>query len=312
MLEIEKLENIRLSGSKLIARCPACRADGADDTGNHLVLWPESGKFACAAHPGDREHRRLIWRLAGSARVGWRPPGLTRADFLKKRESARRVQRAEQLASAARDRAGELIFSRTWDPEELAARSPVPLGTGQAHWCQMLSRLFGEDEVVWIGEVWQSGVRHQGHFRPCSEWLRSRETGPPGPMTCPDTFKPGSVSRSGSSVATSRYLVVEADEAIGRKPVTEAERVENLRRNLCIIRWLHEGLGWRLRAIVHTGGKSCHGWFDRPPAGHIDELRSLSPVLGTDAALFASAHPVRLPAVVHPSTGVKSRLLYLL
>ena len=64
-LDFAKLENIKhLGGGSIRAACPACREQGADNTGEHLHI-SEDGKFGCAKFQGDAEHRRAIWRLAG-------------------------------------------------------------------------------------------------------------------------------------------------------------------------------------------------------------------------------------------------------
>lgn len=68
MLDTAKLENVREKGGKTTAACPACRADGHDRSGEHLVLFAD-GKFGCVAYPGDsteaRNHRQDVFRLAG-------------------------------------------------------------------------------------------------------------------------------------------------------------------------------------------------------------------------------------------------------
>ncbi len=64
-LILEKLEGVRDRGAKIIARCPACAASGQDRRGEHLILYPD-GRYGCVAFPGDSDHRRLIWRLAGN------------------------------------------------------------------------------------------------------------------------------------------------------------------------------------------------------------------------------------------------------
>ena len=46
------------------ARCPACAESGQDRKGQHLRISPE-GKFGCCVFPGDREHRKRIFALAG-------------------------------------------------------------------------------------------------------------------------------------------------------------------------------------------------------------------------------------------------------
>ena len=64
-LDLGRLENVLyLDGGSTRAACPACRASGADHTGDHLLI-EASGKFGCAKYPGDRDHRKEIWKLAG-------------------------------------------------------------------------------------------------------------------------------------------------------------------------------------------------------------------------------------------------------
>ena len=63
-LDLNKLEKVRSSNGKTIARCPACAEAGEDKDGKHLAIFAD-GRFACVTHQGDKEHRRLIFELAG-------------------------------------------------------------------------------------------------------------------------------------------------------------------------------------------------------------------------------------------------------
>ena len=65
-LKPDKLTNVnhRPDGS-LTARCPACAGTGNDNKGEHLIIFPD-GRFGCAAHPGDHDHRKMIFKLAGT------------------------------------------------------------------------------------------------------------------------------------------------------------------------------------------------------------------------------------------------------
>lgn len=63
-LNLSRLENIQVRGDKRTARCPACAESGHDSTGEHLVIYAD-GRFGCVVAPGDVEHRRVIWKLAG-------------------------------------------------------------------------------------------------------------------------------------------------------------------------------------------------------------------------------------------------------
>jgi hypothetical protein len=64
-LNLERLERVvDLAGGGKQARCPACAEAGKDRKGEHLRISPE-GKFGCCVFPGDREHRKRIFALAG-------------------------------------------------------------------------------------------------------------------------------------------------------------------------------------------------------------------------------------------------------
>lgn len=63
-LDHSKLEKLRDFGDGKIARCPACAEGGQDRKGEHLRIYSD-GKFGCCVHPGDSEHRKRIYALAG-------------------------------------------------------------------------------------------------------------------------------------------------------------------------------------------------------------------------------------------------------
>ena len=72
-LDPARLENVkRRADGSIKAACPACRAVGSDKSGQHLQIQP-NGKFGCVTHPRDGEHRKEIFRLAGS-RIATTPP----------------------------------------------------------------------------------------------------------------------------------------------------------------------------------------------------------------------------------------------
>ena len=78
MIDIDKLDITKTvdkpDGPAIIARCPACAEDGADDKGEHLIVF-DDGRFGCVVYPrGDdesEEHRSRILELVGID--GWRP-----------------------------------------------------------------------------------------------------------------------------------------------------------------------------------------------------------------------------------------------
>jgi hypothetical protein len=64
-LDCSKLQRVRnLANGGCQAQCPACAEAGQDRKGEHLRISAD-GKFGCCVFPGDHEHRRRIFALAG-------------------------------------------------------------------------------------------------------------------------------------------------------------------------------------------------------------------------------------------------------
>lgn len=79
-LDETKLDNLIKHGNgSAHAACPACRENGEDVSGNHLLIKPD-GRFGCCKYPADREHRRTIWKLAGTPLLTRSATG-TRAEY---------------------------------------------------------------------------------------------------------------------------------------------------------------------------------------------------------------------------------------
>lgn len=63
-LSKHKLINVRPCADGYTAGCPACGRAGADSQHMHLRVW-NTGRWSCAVHPGDKEHNRVIYAIAG-------------------------------------------------------------------------------------------------------------------------------------------------------------------------------------------------------------------------------------------------------
>jgi len=65
-INIAKLEKVKHRGGKVIARCPACAENGADKSGEHLVVYEDGrGAVGCVAYPENKPHRARIFELVG-------------------------------------------------------------------------------------------------------------------------------------------------------------------------------------------------------------------------------------------------------
>ncbi len=322
-LDATLLQKVRHpSPGKVTARCPACAETGGDRTGNHLVIFPD-GRFACAAHPGDADHRRHIHRLAGHHH----PPPPEHRDRLRQaaREQQRRQERLARLTDRARTQRGELISRHAWHPADVWEDSPQRIDGALTATCprHFLASLFGgahadapfsppePSPLLWTGDLHHSGVAHRARWRTCREW-EGDATAPVGPMTTPAIWRPGTVSRTASQVLAAPYTVLDFDGFDGIKPTAPEELEAHLHASLALIRWLRERLHWQLAAILHTGGKSLHAWFRTPPPQILETLRQAAHPLGIDAGLIGRPeHPCRLPGQRHQGTGAVSHILWL-
>ena len=192
---------------------------------------------------------------------------------------------------AAKDR---ILAQYAWPVAKVVKESPVAVAGGvTAHWEQLLG-LFDDSDVVWAGDMYDSGSPGDIHnFKTKAEWLAKGSI--PGPYVCPSTFKTSAWSRSAASVLNRRYLVVESD--VLSKDDTAA-----------VFRWLRDGVGLHLAAVIDTGGKSLHGWFTVPEPELEKSLRIALGALDFDDSMFRSSQVCRLPGAARD--GGYQRLLY--
>ncbi|MCX6879382.1 MAG: hypothetical protein NTW21_37110 [Verrucomicrobia bacterium] len=314
-LDLTRLEKVRHVGTRIVARCPACAEDGGDRGGHHLAILP-SGRFACAACPGDSAHRRRVFALVGVSRACERDPEQDR----RWRDGRARERLAEQdrrrLVDAARARRAAIIARHPWDPADVWEDSPqrIDCDLVESDPRHFLDALFPSDAVLWTGEVHESGQagRHAGRWRTCREWCSASAGERVGPMVAPAIWQPGTVSRAAANVAAAPFTVLDFDGFDGAKPETPEQLCSHLAASLALIRWLREGLCWQLAAILWTGGKSLHAWFHSPAPAVLESLRITAGALGLDAGLIGRPeHPCRMPGHRHANTGNLSRVRWL-
>jgi hypothetical protein len=217
----------------------------------------------------------------------------------------------EQLKASAAASLAEILRIFQCGPADFWELSPVRLLGDPAFDWRLLLQLFRPGDILWIGNKYDSCADDKSeakkescrrHFRRVSDWLKERRA--PEQFTCPSVFKPGSHSRCNEAVLQRRYLVIESD-------VLSKDQMS------AVISWCRQFM--RLRAIVDTGGKSLHGWFDAPTQEIEAELRTILPNLGwrpdhkptLDPALFKLAQPCRLPGAWREPGKVRQALLYL-
>jgi len=173
----------------------------------------------------------------------------------------------------------------------------MPVMTNEPdHW-RLLLQKFRPDDVVWIGDKFDSGKpEHAAHFKTATEWMNG--TTAPGPFICPVAFKNTGCARTNDNVVSRRFLVVESD-TLSRDEVGS------------VFKWLCDAADLSLVAIVDTGGKSLHGWF-KFEEDLLDEMKLVLPAFQCDPKLFTPSQPVRLPGALRDGVaGRYQKLVYL-
>lgn len=207
-----------------------------------------------------------------------------------KQQQVRRAEKRkwEELARRSKESLPAITEKFSGSPADLWEESPVRLLAGPEDDGRLLLHLFDPEAIVWIGDTYDSANEHSdtkrkecaaAHFKQAGEWL-DMNPAPQGPFICPSTFEVGSYSRSNANVLTQPFYVYESDSLSHEEAVG-------------VINYLR--LERRLRAVVNTGGKSLHAWFDRPDESLVKEDQIIMEGLGGDAAVFKPAQPVRLP-----------------
>lgn len=175
----------------------------------------------------------------------------------------------------------------------------------------LINHLFREDDIIWMGDQWDSGSpEHAANFRTRQQW--SQEDQLP-PRIAAGTFQPGSTSRSSNGLLTSPFIVIESDGVLGGPPAKPAENELNKCLSAALIGYVQTHLGLTLRAVIDTGNKSLHAWFDRPDENEFLALRTMAEGLRIDRGVLdrAPTLPLRTPGCIHEKTNVPASLLYL-
>ncbi len=289
-----------IDSTLLRARCPAEDLHTTPTGPGHCVIFPNDGTprifchhTSCAAHV-DAVNRRL-WscsrRLVRSS---------TMAAHVARQRSAQQAHQHER--QALQQRAARMLPTVLekfhWPLDAIEADSPTPIILPVTQHHRYILDLFDDKDVVWTGQrLNQTGLPwHDVRFRTVNHWLGRMRC--PGAFICPSTFVPGIYSRATHNVVTRKFLVVESDK-LGRDEVG------------AVFRMLQKQFGLHLRAVVDTGGRSLHAWFNMPPAALLEGLEATLLGLDCDPAMFRPAQPCRLPGVVREKTGRCQELLYL-
>ena len=312
MIDTTLIEKAKERGNKIIGACPACRADGGDKKGNHFFYNTQTEQFGCAVHQGDPDHRSEIFAHVGiitESAEEEKKEYATRKERKKEREVMRLLEaaqdrRAKANAPAALKKRLRPYLKDDWYLEFLD-QSPIRFHDEETLRHEFLLRLFYSDDILWLGkDRYQSGQpHHAANFRTRDEWLKDKDL---PPLVAAGVFREGSISRGKDAVELSPYIVIECDE-IGDTPA------KNKKLSAALIRYAQKALGLILRAVIDTGNKSLHAWFDRPSQTDFEALLKHADHFMIDPGLLEQCQhsPLRLPGAIHEKSNKPATLIYL-
>lgn len=153
--------------------------------------------------------------------------------------------------------------------------------------------LFAPEDVLWIGEVQDSGFRGVGHFRTAADWIKVRKY---KRFTTSSVFDSiGRTVRAQDGVIKTPYRVLEFDHLDLNPDI-------NKRMSLALIWHLREVWGVPLRAQIDSGHQSIHSWCDNDPSIFDEAFILALHRLGADPnVLKRPSQPVRFPGVPRDS-----------
>lgn len=298
-------------GDKWTGPCPACQAEESDSEGRHLVLYP-TGAWGCIKNPGDSgaDHRAEMLRLAPclAGDKEYKPNPAAEAARAKRRE----------IAEAAEQAARELLI------RIVEANIPLPEGgelpsEGRGEFA-VLAEIFEPDDTVWLGKlrdrpaIYKRTARdgtvtlERGEFPGHCHRLNSPEAieaayrlvvGGLRELTILSSWKTTegpTAGRSAENQGPLRGLVVEHD-------------LLNYDQSLALIGWVaRDLLPGRLRWVLSTGGRGCHGIFDARgiDAPMLADLTEKLTTLGVDGHAL-SRGATRIPGVMRQLEGSYDR-----
>lgn len=208
-------------------------------------------------------------------------------------------QRHRAFSKLAAKALPEILKNFATTVDEIASQSPLSIPElGEEQTKLFLRTMFCPGDNIWIGKRHHSGgPQHDKNFCLVQDWIQAVSF--PGPLVSHSTFFPCSISRSNDCVSQQKFMVVESDEL-------------SLNETSSVFKWLNAEGGLNLRAIVFSGNKSLHGWFDFPQEEEaLPYWRAILKGFRCDTSPLAPSHPVRLPGVVRGETGHIQTLIFL-
>jgi hypothetical protein len=198
-----------------------------------------------------------------------------------------------------KDESSSLAISRAtkatpWSLHEMSRDTPQKCFDSKP--AEIINMLFKPDDLVCCGSV------REFKTLTAKEWLSVPDIGDqivPNPSRVKvGTNMQGKLSQHcRDATGLRKYIVVESDD----EALSFDEKAS-------VLRYLRDRAGAELKMVVHTGGKSLHGWFKSTGDSHLDwEFMRIACLLGADLRMWLPEQLARTPNAIRLSNGAEQK-----
>ena len=189
------------------------------------------------------------------------------------------------------------IRATPWSLEDMFEDSPLRLWKCKP--AEILSLLFHPTELICCGSVSKFKTLRT------EEWLKERDVGEqivPNPSRVKVGInkqgKPSEHCRDATS--DRKYMVVESDD----ESLSFDEKAS-------VLRFLRDEVRAKLKMVVHSGGKSLHGWYKSTGDSQVDwEFMKVACLLGADPRMWLPEQLARTPNGFRGKTNLQQKIYY--
>ena len=189
------------------------------------------------------------------------------------------------------------INSSPWCLEDMYEDSP--LDVSECSSVEILGLIFDKDELVCSGSVSSFQTIRIGEWR--NEELGEQVVPNPSRVRIGTNMNGNPSAHCRDATGERKYIVVESDD----------EDI-SLDDKASLIRFLRDQVGAELRMVVHSGGKSLHGWFCSSGDPKVDwDFMQLACRLGADPRMWLPEQLARTPNAVRSKNQQVQKCLYI-
>jgi hypothetical protein len=280
-----------------------CRGAGANDSGAVDLIHQKFNQSPQRRQLQPREVERAVERAFGGALQSRRVSrGVILPPKFEKITPESVWNRSMPLPSveANQDLINEAVRATKWSLDDMWEESP--LRVDECPPAELLSLSFSESDLLCCGSINRFMTLSVKDWLSGNYWMGDQVV--PNPcrvrmgVTLGDKNKLSAHSRD--ATGKRKYIVVESDDE-GMSFDAKAS----------ILLYLKERAEAKLRMVVHTAGKSLHGWFIASPDESVNwRFMKLACLLGADPRMWLPEQLARLPNAVRLKNQLTQKTYY--